>query len=1424
MNKTIVLALMALLLLVLIPVGFAADNGTDILSQETANVTQAVSISLDENTLTASNDYYFNASAENDGNGSIDNPYKYLKANRIPSNANLYLADGEYQLDTSKTIQQVNIIGSDVDKTIIRYNGVAFTVSNQFTVKNVTFIGASISNNAKFSATNTVFEDGFGSKPDHYGNNYGGAIFTINGNSNSYITVDNCTFKSNYAEYGGAIYMNDGSLNVSNSIFYDNIAYNYGGAIACEYAANITISKSKFYNSRSLNDAGGSIYIRQSSKFNEDHVDVVNSSSTFGGAITTLNTPVSLNYVNMADNSAKYDGGAIFHMYGTFSLTYSEFKNNSAINGGALFIDNSTGVFVRSNTFTNNKATGTGGAIYSLLNKLLSPYYLQNRYTSNEAAYNKDYYDTSTLDLTIGSGNYTMYSLNATPITSLPSRYDLREEGYVTNVKDQQSGGNCWAFPPMVILESCVLKATGELLDLSEENMKNIIALYSDYGWKMDTNEGGYDNMPWGYLVSWLGPVNEIDDLYDDKSTLSPILNSIMHVQNIKFLHRASYTDNDEIKWAILNYGAVGAGIYQDSYYLNSKTYAYYCWKSTSCNHAVTIVGWDDDYPKTNFKYGSEIEGNGAWIVRNSWGDSWQDHGYYYVSYYDANFARPNGGNNAYTIILNDTIKFDKNYQYDIGGMTDYFLNSSSKVWYKNIFTAASDEYLAAVSTYFEKVSNWTASVVVNGELKDVLSGNTDPGYYTFNLNKYIPLKTGDVFEVIFNITVCGEASFPISEIYSLNKLVYRPQTSYLSYDGENWTDLYDLTWNYSSHTYSSQVACIKAFTYLNPINTLTNLSVVFTGDRPLIISAIVKDEYGNPVKYGNVTFNVNGENQNVSVVNGNAILLYDYTQKINTISATFNAEGYNPSSNSTTVTITKVYTEIIIANDALRLEVNDEVAAGASLTPADAGGLTFTSSDETVAIVENGKIKALAEGNAVITVSFNGDYKYDDAENKTITVTVVKLSIASSDVNMTYKDGSAFEVQLVDNYGNPFAKANEAVNITIDGRTYTRLTDENGVAKVTINLGDGIYPVTAQYGNTTVDNVVTVNKLPIVAYDVNMTYKDGSAYIVQLVDKNGNPFAKANEAVNITIAGKTYSRLTNGSGVAKVTINLGAGTYPVTAQYGNTIVNNVVTVNKLLIVASDVSMIYRDGSAYMVQLVDKNGIPFAKANEAVNITIAGRTYTRLTNESGVAKITINLGAGIYQVTAQYGNTIVNNVVTVNNKFSIMASDVNMTYKDGSAFEVQLVDQYGNPFAKANEAVNITIDGRTYARLTNESGVAKIIINLGAGIYPVTAQYGNTIVNNVVTVNNRLSIVACDLNMSYRDGSAYMVQLVDSNGNPYAQANEAISITVAGRTYTRLTDENGIAKITINLGAGTYSVTAEYNNKTINNTITVNKT
>ncbi|MDO5861068.1 Ig-like domain repeat protein, partial [Methanobrevibacter sp.] len=1005
----------------------------------------------------------------------------------------------------------------------------------------------------------------------------------------------------------------------------------------------------------------------------------------------------------------------IFHMYGNFSLVYSTFENNSANNGGALFIDNSTNAIFMRNTFTNNKAANTGGAIYSLLNKLNAPFQRFNSANSNVAAHEKDYYDVSALDLVIGNGNYTMYNVDENSISSLPSRYCLIDEGYVTGVNDQQTSGNCWAFTAIAVLESCILKASGNWVDLSEENMKNVIALYSDYGWNLvDTNNGGYDNMPWGYLASWLGPVNEIDDTFDDKSTLSPILNSVMHVQNIKFLERRSYTDNDEIKKAILNYGAVGTGIYQDPYYLNSNTHAYYCWYNTYCNHAVTIVGWDDNFSKDNFRWGSDIEGNGAWIVKNSWGDDWEDNGYYYVSYYDANFARPLDENCAYTIILNDTIRFDKNYQYDIAGMTDYFLNSSSKVWYKNVFISTSDEYLAAVSTYFEKVCNWTASVLINGELEDVLSGSTTPGYYTFNLNKYIQLKPGDIFEIIFNITSFGEASFPISEATLLNTLVYSPQISYLSYDGENWVDLYNLTWRYSTHNYSSQVACIKAFTYINPINTLTNLSIDFKQDELSNVTAIVIDEYGNLVKCGKVSFNINGENQSVNVVNGKAILSYDLNKKINSISAVFDGEGYNSSSNMTSYVLPKINIDWTLNITQVYNNVNITVSANKLL-------------NESIIMIINGEkvpfelingsntleLKNLANDLYGVHVSLlDNSYYSADILSDEFVIELYNTRIVSNSLNATDEGVFAYNITLFDENNNSIA--NKKIIFTIGNVNYMNVTDDNGIAIIFIKLEKGVYDVKStfegdnNYFASNESSIINVKGKIFINLDMN-TFRN-IAFINVYATNN------INETFMLLINNKTYN-ITSKNGLASLKLyNLSNGIYDVTVfmdedEYEFNEINSQFVIDMDDLPEINTNIVMSDADVTV-------NIDAGNAEGSVVVIIDG-AYAIVNLDKGRANYTIkDIAPGNHSIIIYDGlsSYFKSEVFTIPKKESSIELVVNNTkVGEKSTILVEVTPE-------ATGIVSIDINGTDYLINLSKTNSLEVIFT-EVGRYHITASY-----------------------------------------------------------------------------------------------------
>lgn len=1316
---------MCVILLIAIPSCFAHENDTILsIDDESAD---AVGISSDVETLRGSNDYYFNASvADDNGDGSIQKPYKYLNTERIKANCNIHLADGEYVLYNDKTIEEVNFFGENADKTILRFDGLSdnimFKVYNSLTLTNLTITDASITNFMKFNATNVIFKYGYGSVPDMYSNTFGGAIDCPGSDYyTAVVNIKNCTFIDNYAVYGGAIYMNGGSLDISDSFFINNYAYNYGGAIACEYGTDIKISKTRFSNSRSVDDAGGTIYTKQAT-LKLDHVDIYNSSATFGGAIASLNTAFSSNYLTVKNCSAKWDGGAIFHLYGNFTSVYGNFKNNSASNGGALFVDNSTSMFLRLNTFEDNHASLSAGGVYSLCNSLrgAATVLSMNTYRGNTAVFQPNAYEASSINLTISNGNYTMYKNNASEITVIPSAYSLLDYNLVTIPKDQQSSGNCWAFTAISVLESAILKASGPYLDLSEENMKNLIARYSDYGWTMDTNDGGYDNMPYGYLVSWLGPVLESDDPFDDYSTLSPIFNSVMHVQNIKFLKRDNFLDNDEIKKAIMTYGAVGTSMLYDSNFFRGN--GYYCWYNGYSNHAVTIVGWDDNYSRNNF-YGLPSEdGDGAWLVRNSWGPSWNDNGYFYVSYYDEKFAQPGLDGSAYAIILNDTLRYDKNYQYDIAGSTDFYYVDSPSLWYKNVFAAENNEYIAAVSTYFEKITNWTASVYVNGELQAVTSGISNPGYYTFDLGKLIPLKIGDIFEVEFKISSGDVNSIPISEYSILNKLIYRPEISFMSLDGSNWSDLFYVNGTYGTHTYKSQVACIKAFTILNEIATELNLTAIDNEGIAEIVATVI-DQYGNLVKNGDVTFNFNGEEIVASLSNGIANIAHELKGGNNTISATFTATGYNASSGSVSILSPKENASISASARTVRVDQNAIVNV---VLNEDATGNVSIVVDgvEYFGVVENGnaviELPVIPQaGSYAFDVVYSGDERYS-AGSAPVTFNVNKYYITIKATARTVHVGDDVTVNVAvskDATGN--------VSIFVDGVEYSGTIDNGNAVIVIPDLPVGQYSIEVVYSGDekykNKYNVVTfnVNKYKSTIKATARTVRVGDDVTVNVVlpsDATGN--------VSIEVDGVTYYGVASNGAASIILPDLPISQYALDVLYDGDekykSSSAVVTfnVNKQNSVLKATARTVKVGDNVTVNVeVSKD------ATGNVSVVIDGVSYFGVVS-NGVASIIIpDLPANQYSLDVQYSGDGKYKTRSATVTFNVNKNNVRMK---ATARTVKLGNDVIVNVALSSDAtgnVSININGTDYVGVVEGGNSVIVLPNLPVNQYALDVAY-----------------------------------------------------------------------------------------------------
>ncbi|WP_298518538.1 C1 family peptidase, partial [uncultured Methanobrevibacter sp.] len=1057
-----------LCLLIVIPATFAGDNDTAILASDAIQEDDAIAVNSSAGDNLA-DEYYFDANAENDaGNGSYDNPYKELTSTRVNDNSIIHLSNGEYEWDPFKGVSNVSIIGQSAENTIIRGgDGPGLRVSERLLLQNVTLVDFTISVNTgtQVNITNAVFKDSFSGS--------GGALNIM---ANSTVSIDNCTFSNNSANEGGSIYAKNAFLIISNS---------------------------RFIKSTAREDAGGAIYLLKSS-LNASNIEIVNSSATFGAAITALKSNLTINNLTAKLNNAKYNGGAIYSMYGNVIIGNSSFLNNSAKNGAALFLTNLDNATLCNISFTDNMASGTAAAYVIMDNITL----VNITFMGNQALFDNDYYQTSMPDLNIGNGNYTLITYDRPSNGTLPSSYDLRLLNHVTPVKNQGSGGNCWAFAAIAALESCILKATGQEYDLSEENVKNLMALYSDYGWKMETNTGGYDKMGVGYLTGWLGPVYDVDDVYSGQSLLSGVMDSIVHVQNIICLQRSSYTDNDEIKRAIMDYGAVSTSIYWSGSYAKGKNYYYN--GDTGANHAVAIVGWDDNYSRTNFR--TTPQGDGAWIIKNSWGTSSGDKGYYYVSYYDTKFAPLNNPEKTFTFILNDTIKFDKNYQYDIPGKTDYFLNSSSTVWYKNKFISTGNEYLAAVSTYFEKNTNWDLSIYVNNVLRHTQSGVAHSGYSTIDLNNMISLRIGDVFEVVFKITVDGEAAFPISEAVSLNHKMYSENISFLSYDGENWVDLYNLTWNYSTHKYNSQVACIKAFTILNPVGTSISINCTFY-NNPSVITAKVLNQYGNVVRFGNITFEVDGDFVSVPIVNGIATLNYSVpTSGYIPIRAYYSNNGYV----SSNATIEKIDMELDIVKNIVDAVINVNLSKNINDTI-----YIKLNNDSAISVpVINGfgslNLTDLYRGNYSVLAFCNScEYYYENASTS-FTIDYLKTFIKAENVVYYYNGTISYSIKLVDKLNQTIQ--NKSIIFSVNGMNMTATTNERGIACVSLNLNPGNYTIDIISNNESIclmsNATKTISVLSTIILCLDTKFTLNSKYEATLLDCMGNPLSNVNVSI----------------------------------------------------------------------------------------------------------------------------------------------------------------------------------------------------------------------------------------------------------------------------------------------------------------------
>ena len=931
--------------------------------------------------------------------------------------------------------------------------------------------------------------------------------------------------------------------------------------------------------------------------------------------------------------------------------------------------------------------------------------------------------------LIILDDNYTIIEgFNNNFSSDLPSYY----LNNYSSVKDQGNGNNCWAFAAISTLESNILKINQSLTyDFSENNMKNIMSNSSNYGrFNSDVNNGGFDLMAIGYLTSWLGPVLESEDSYNLTSTNIQLFNSTIHVQNILFNNH----DTNSIKKAIFNYGAVSLSYVHDNEYFNHVFKSYYSPTNLSVNgHSISIVGWNDSFSRENFN--NEAPGNGAWICKNSWGESSEDNGLIYISYYDycLNHQRNLG---TYTFILNDTNNYNRNYQYD--SLASFLPYNFNNYWFRNNFTSEGNDLLTGVSTYFYDMNtNYFIEVLVNGESRLNQSGfMKNKGYYTILLDNQIPLNIEDNFTVSIRLSKNdGPVIFGLCPDVNVMSIHHPEHISFYSYDGINWTDLT----NYSDISYRG-VACIKAFTVHNPLNTTLFLNVVNTTSRlvPVNIGAYVVDSRNNPVLNGNVTFIIGDNTYIVPVVNGYANINHSFNNAGNiSIDAYFNDYDYNPSNASVNISVSKDnvnLTTYYSHDNTFNCTIVNVLLS--SNNPVN-GTVSLITNNNTynINIYDNIgfiQLSGFLEIDNSSSISYLGDENHNPTySNDFIYIDNIPHDIYNSyDIIMYFKNGTRYVINLMN---NGQAVIGKEVIININGVNYTRITDDNGCVSIALNLNSATYNVTAFYFDennhlVSISNVITI-QTTIISNDLIKIYRNASQFRATFLDGQGNPLV--NTTVLFNINGVFYNRITNDNGTAKLNINLEPGEYIITSinPINGEMASNSVIVLSRIVENYDLVKYYRNDTQYVVKILDDIGNPVG-AGESVTFNINGVFYTRQTNETGHVKLNINLAPGTYTITANYNGCMVSNTIKV---LSILnTNDLRKKYGTSDPFVATLVDGQGRPYA--NQTVQFNIHGVLYNRVTDSLGQAKLNINLMPGEYIITTSYNGCNIANRITI------------------------------------------------------------------------------------------
>ena len=523
---------------------------------------------------------------------------------------------------------------------------------------------------------------------------------------------------------------------------------------------------------------------------------------------------------------------------------------------------------------------------------------------------------------------------------------------------------------------------------------------------------------------------------------------------------------------------------------------------------------------------------------------------------------------------------------------------------------------------------------------------------------------------------------------------------------------------------------------------------------------------------------------------------------------------------------VNKLNSTVAVNADDIKVGENATVIVNVS---SDATGdviITVGGKDYTVAIVDGKAVKTIADlkaNNYTVTVKYDGDNNYNPNQNTT-KFTVSKISDYNMNITVPGDVKVGEDAVIIVNVPKD-ASGNVTVSV---GKDVYNAVISNGSAKVVVSgLGAGVYNVSAtfaddKYAQNKANATVVVSK--VTDYNMNVSvpeFKEGVNSTIS-VDLPKD----ATGTVTVEIDGKKYTaNVTNGT--AKVNIPaLSAGNHNITTTYSGdakydsmTKKGNITVIPNVNLDVNDVVMFYHDGTRLVAKLTDSQGKPIVNATIYFNIN--GVDYAKSTDDNGTASMGLNLDSNVYAVTVTYnGSDIYSKIsknVTVTINPSIIAKDLVKMYQNDTKFYAKFIGSDGK--ALVNTTVRFNIHGVFYNRTTNDDGIAELGIMLRPGNYILTAYNPVTGEEQGFNITVKSLIVQNDLTKYYLNASKFEATIYDKNGS--LAVNKTVTFNIHGVFYTRSTDDKGVVSLGISLRPGEYIITTIYEGLAVGNNITV---